>query len=188
MPTRPERPPNIPKTPESRYAEEGWIGWGDWLGHHTRWNHLSIVAFLRDLKPVLDQLQPIELYLILQQNGMLRLDRRNLNAAAIAGIRKLCGADDSGVDLEHISAVLEESQSDDEGGEDAGGPGSEEVESEDNSEGGDGPHGRPGRPGGAKKGSGAGIDREGRRSRRLPVDEEPKLPEGGGHPRGRPPR
>ena len=76
------------------------------------------------MKPVLDQLQPIELYLILQQNGMLRLDRRNLNAAAIAGIGKLFVVQPvPAVDLEHISAVAVESQSDDEGGEDAGGLG-----------------------------------------------------------------
>ncbi len=131
----PERPASIPKTPESRYADEGWIGWGDWLGHHTRWNHQSIVAFLQDLKPILGHLQPVELYLILRQNGMLRLDRRNVNAKVIGQIRRLCSVENAGVELDTITGILEESQVD--GPEDGSnrGDGPEGGEAQDGSEG-----------------------------------------------------
>jgi hypothetical protein len=118
----PDRPADIPKSPDCRYANEGWIGWGDWLGRHTRWNHRSIVAFLRALAPAVQYLQPLELYLILQRNGMLRLDRRNANAAIVERIRGLCSARDAEVELGGIAGEIDVALADEAASESAEAP------------------------------------------------------------------
>ncbi len=46
-----ECPKDIPYSPEERYEDEGWIGWGDFLGFQSRWTHTTIVAFLQSLQP-----------------------------------------------------------------------------------------------------------------------------------------
>src|SRR5262249_61183045 len=43
MSTRPRsgsKPPDIPAQPDRTYAEDGWAGWGDWLGTDTVASHL----------------------------------------------------------------------------------------------------------------------------------------------------
>jgi hypothetical protein len=65
------RPPNIPALPSRTYARSGWRVWGDYLGIYRRWNKKSILAFVSSMVPVLDRLQPSELYAILRQNGCL---------------------------------------------------------------------------------------------------------------------
>ena len=68
---RAERPSDIPALPSRTYARTGWLGWGDWLGAYKRWNKTSILAFVMSIAPLLNRLQPSEIYAILRQNGCL---------------------------------------------------------------------------------------------------------------------
>ena len=52
-------------------AQTGWRGWGDSLGTYTKWTRTSILAFLSSILPLLDHLEPSEIYAILRQNGSL---------------------------------------------------------------------------------------------------------------------
>ncbi len=65
------RPPNIPALPSRTYARTGWRGWGDWLGAYSKWSKTAVLAFVSSLVPMLNRLQPIEIYAILRQNGCL---------------------------------------------------------------------------------------------------------------------
>jgi hypothetical protein len=65
------RPPTVSALPSRTYAKSGWRGWGDYLGIFRRWNRTSIFAFVSSIAPVLDRLQPSEIYAILRQNGCL---------------------------------------------------------------------------------------------------------------------
>src|SRR5262249_18649297 len=66
-----ERPLNIPSNPNKKYAESGWVGYGDWLGVHNKWTKTAILAFVSSLVPLLGRFQPSEIYSILRQNGCL---------------------------------------------------------------------------------------------------------------------
>src|SRR5262249_3736350 len=49
-----EMPPDIPTNPRQTYANDGWAGWGDWLGTNRRrgqgWrNFVDARAFVRSL-------------------------------------------------------------------------------------------------------------------------------------------
>ena len=68
----PGLPDDLPSWPSTTYRGQGWIGWSDFLGVINRWNHLSIGAFLDSMKPVVEELDELELYLILSRNGMLK--------------------------------------------------------------------------------------------------------------------
>jgi hypothetical protein len=65
------RPLNVPALPSRTYARTGWRGWGDWLGAYNKWNKTSVLAFVSSLVPMLNRLQPSEIYAILRQNGCL---------------------------------------------------------------------------------------------------------------------
>lgn len=80
------RPSDIPYSPATRYRDEGWIGWGDFLGFHSRWTHLGIVSFLDSLQPCIEHLNELDLYLILSRNGMLRRDARQRAARLLRGL------------------------------------------------------------------------------------------------------
>ncbi len=80
------RPEDIPFSPDTRYRDEGWFGWGDFLGVHRRWTHNGIVKFLRSLSSCVEQLTALDLYLILMRNGMLRRDQRLLGAKLLRGL------------------------------------------------------------------------------------------------------
>ncbi|WP_337175142.1 helicase-related protein [Paludisphaera sp.] len=82
------RPDDIPYSPDCRYADEGWIGWGDFLGYQSRWTHRGIVAFLDSLAPSIDRLDEVELYLILSRNGMLRRDARLRASGLLRGLTR----------------------------------------------------------------------------------------------------
>jgi superfamily II DNA or RNA helicase len=66
-----KRPLNVPALPSRTYANEGWCGWGDWLGAYQQWNKTAILAFVSSLVPLLNRFQPSEIYAILRQNGCL---------------------------------------------------------------------------------------------------------------------
>ena len=34
-----KKPAEIPANPDRTYAEDGWVGWGDWLGDERRDSH-----------------------------------------------------------------------------------------------------------------------------------------------------
>jgi len=68
-----DKPDNIPTKPSRVYKNQGWIGFGDWLGQVNRWNNNSIIAFLKALQPIIQNLEPSELYSILRQNGLLEV-------------------------------------------------------------------------------------------------------------------
>jgi hypothetical protein len=63
--------PIFPARPSRTYAKTGWPGWGDYLGVHNRWSKTSLLAFVSSIAPMLNRLQPSEIYAILRQNGCL---------------------------------------------------------------------------------------------------------------------
>jgi superfamily II DNA or RNA helicase len=83
-----EFPSDIPIHPAGVYRNQGWSGWGDFLGFYTTWNRLSIISFLDSLKPIISDLSELDLYLILSRNGMLR---RRLNCGGAGVLRGLTG-------------------------------------------------------------------------------------------------
>lgn len=82
------RPADVPYSPDTRYRDEGWIGWGDFLGFHSRWTHQGIVGFLDSLTPCIEHLTELDLYLILSRNGMLRRDTRLRGAKLLRSLLK----------------------------------------------------------------------------------------------------
>lgn len=62
---------DIPANPQGTYQDQGWRGWGDWLGTVNLWNKNAVLSFLYSIKPILQNLQPAELYTIMRQNGMI---------------------------------------------------------------------------------------------------------------------
>ena len=60
------RPDDIPATPVGVYTNEGWAGWGDWLGVINQWNRNAVLSFLRSIEPIIPNLQPNELFAIIR--------------------------------------------------------------------------------------------------------------------------
>lgn len=104
------RPADIPYSPDTRYRDEGFIGWGDFLGYHSRWTHQGIVAFLDSLKPVVTALTEMELYLILSKNGMLRRDRRFRGARILRSLTNLKTPEDIDKSKETFASELDGEQ------------------------------------------------------------------------------
>ncbi len=75
-----ERPSDIPFNPDKAYRDEDWQGYADWLGVVNRWNRNAIISFLRSLMPILPSLDPVELYALMRQNGLLIASRERTNA------------------------------------------------------------------------------------------------------------
>jgi hypothetical protein len=103
------RPADIPAAPSRTYCDEGWAGWGDWLGVVNLWNRNAVLNFLYGIKPVLRDLQPAELYAIMRQNGMVAAIRNtnNSNAGLIKSIRDLCSSPDPEANFEELVAEIE---------------------------------------------------------------------------------
>jgi len=111
---KPGLPSDIPYSPDTRYRDEGWIGWGDFLGFHSRWTHRGIVAFLDSLKPVVAELGELELYLILSRNGMLRRDRRLRGGSLLRGMSQAKTPGDIDAAREQLAEELSAEQVDQE--------------------------------------------------------------------------
>jgi hypothetical protein len=82
-----QRPDDIPSAPNEVY-EGQWRGWGDWLGAVNMWTSRTLLSFLKDLRPRLPQLEERELYLIIQQGGMMPGLRRALGKASALAVLK----------------------------------------------------------------------------------------------------
>lgn len=50
------KPGNIPNRPDSSYIENGWIGWGDWLGTNNIANYNKVYRSFKDAKKFVQQL------------------------------------------------------------------------------------------------------------------------------------
>jgi len=88
------KPADIPADPSKTYKDDGWLGWGDWLGITNLWRPNAILSFLYSLKPVLSSLEPSELYAIMRQNGMIAsLGSKQKNAEILKKIKDL-GSDE----------------------------------------------------------------------------------------------
>lgn len=81
------RPDDIPYSPDARYRDEGWIGWGDFLGYRNRWTHREISQFLDSLEPCIEHLTELDLYVILSKNGMLGRDVRSRGGKLLRGLK-----------------------------------------------------------------------------------------------------
>jgi len=87
------RPDDIPANPSNVYKDEGWGGYGDWLGTVNLWNRNAILSFLYGIKPILPNLEPAELFAIIRQNGLIAAIRLgNSNAQFVKNIRDLCSS------------------------------------------------------------------------------------------------
>lgn len=82
-----QRPDDIPYSPDARYKDEGWIGWGNFLGYRNRWTHHEIANFLDSLESCVEQLTELDLYLILSKNGMLERDARLRAGSLLRGLK-----------------------------------------------------------------------------------------------------
>lgn len=67
------RPKDIPRIPDHVYLNNGWQGWGDWLGSFNRWNINNIRAFVSSLLPHLNNFSAAGLYVLFQQTGILEI-------------------------------------------------------------------------------------------------------------------
>jgi len=65
-----DRPDDIPSNPSTVYEKE-WISWGDWLGFYAVWSGKALIGFIKSLYPILNTLEPSELYSILKNNNCL---------------------------------------------------------------------------------------------------------------------
>jgi superfamily II DNA or RNA helicase len=103
------KPVDIPGNPDLVYHDQGWQGWGDWLGSFNLWNKNAILSFLNSIKSALPALQPAELYAIMKQNGMIASSKNplNTNAPLIKSIRDLCSSSDPEADFETLIAEIE---------------------------------------------------------------------------------
>ncbi len=103
------RPVDIPAYPIDVYKSKGWAGWGDWLGIVNLWNKNAILSFLNSIKSILRDMQPAELYTIIQQNGMVTASKNpsNTNALLIKNIRDLCSSNNPEADFEKLITEIE---------------------------------------------------------------------------------
>ncbi len=101
---------DIPASPAGIYHDLGWKGWGDWLGFYNVWNRNAVLSFLYGIKPVLQGLQPAELFAIMRQNGLVAAIKHtnNTNAQLITDIRNLCSSPNPEVDFEELVAKIEQ--------------------------------------------------------------------------------
>ena len=64
------RPLDIPASPATTYKDE-WVSWGDWVGYYSVWSKKALIGFIKSLYPILNTLEPSELYSILKNNNCL---------------------------------------------------------------------------------------------------------------------
>ena len=100
-------PKDIPSSPAEAYPDR-WLGAGDWLGNHTRWNRTAILAFLTSLRPLVQELEPAEVFAILRANGLVgKRFPTNTNAPLIASLEQLCSGHVQETHLQQLTAQLE---------------------------------------------------------------------------------
>ena len=89
------KPDDVPADSSKTYKDDGWLGWGDWLGIINSWRPNAILSFLYSLKPILSSLEPSELYAIMRQNGMIiSLGSKQKNAEILKKIKDLASNED----------------------------------------------------------------------------------------------
>lgn len=93
-----KKPNALPADPHQLYDIE-FKGMGDWLGVINIWNRNALLALLHDLRPRLNQLEERELYIILQQGGVLTGLRKALKGASPMRVLKDL-KDNNGKELE----------------------------------------------------------------------------------------
>jgi len=87
------RPADVPSSPGDTYCDQGWAGFDDWLGTQRRWNRNAILAFLNSMRPIIQDLEPAELFAILLRNGLIgKKFPTNTNASIIKSLEHLCRA------------------------------------------------------------------------------------------------
>jgi hypothetical protein len=105
-------PRDIPSDPAGTYSDR-WLGFGDWLGNHTRWNRNAILAFLKSLRPIVQDLQPAEVFVLLQRKGLIgKKFPTNTNAAILMSLDRLCSAAAPEATIEQLTVHLEGAASD----------------------------------------------------------------------------
>ncbi|QDC78995.1 integrase repeat-containing protein [Candidatus Methylopumilus universalis] len=65
-----DRQIDIPASPPRTYSDE-WVSWGDWVGFYSVWSRKALIGFIKSLYPILNTLEPSELYSILKNNNCL---------------------------------------------------------------------------------------------------------------------
>lgn len=89
----PECPPGIPSDPASIYSDR-WLGFGDWIGHTTRWNRNAILAFIKSLRGMIAYLTPVEVYSLMKRKGLIgNLFPTNSNAQLLRSFDQVCHTD-----------------------------------------------------------------------------------------------
>jgi len=102
------RPDDIPASPQAVYDDEGWMGWGDWLGAISQWNRNAIVSFLRSIESIIPSLQPTELYAIMRQNGMIAsISYKTTHSQLLKRIQDLCSSSNPEADYEKLVSEIE---------------------------------------------------------------------------------
>ncbi len=100
-------PKDIPSSPGEAYPDR-WLGIGDWLGNHSRWNRTAILAFLTSLRPFVQELEPAEVYAILREKKLVgKKFPTNSNAPLIASLEQLCSGHDQETHLQRLTEQLE---------------------------------------------------------------------------------
>ncbi|OWK37390.1 DEAD/DEAH box helicase [Fimbriiglobus ruber] len=85
----------IPSSPWDTYRADGWVSLDDWLGNENRWSRPQIRGFLDSLLPVVHDLSPAELLVILKRKGLFEGDfRKNSNRSILEDLIKLLNAND----------------------------------------------------------------------------------------------
>ena len=65
-------PRDIPKRPEAvKEYENDWVSWADWLGSYKKWTKRALLGFVKSLAPIIDTLDPSELYSIAKNNNLI---------------------------------------------------------------------------------------------------------------------
>ena len=59
----------IPRHPKNAYGKE-WTTYTDWIGKNF-WSEAHLLAFIKSLKQIINQLEPAELYSIIKNNNLL---------------------------------------------------------------------------------------------------------------------
>jgi hypothetical protein len=67
-------PRDIPKRPgDVKQYEKDWVSWADWLGIYSKWTKKALLGFVKSLAPIIDGLDPSELYSIAKNNNLISI-------------------------------------------------------------------------------------------------------------------
>jgi len=101
-------PADLPASPERHYCDKGWLGWPDFLGYAGLKNQNTTRAILESLLPVINDLTPLELYVILRRKGLFGDDyRKNSNASVLRALEGMCNATDPQAALNQLVTQLQ---------------------------------------------------------------------------------